>query len=157
MARIGFNGKGFFNGGTQTGGADLAESFDVEGSRERYEPGDVLAISTRTDRTMELSTEAYSARVAGVYATKPGVLLSDLDINADGSHRVPVGMVGVIPTKVSAENGIIRRGDLLVTAATPGHAMKAGATPAMGTVLGKALEEFTATGTGVINVLVNVK
>jgi len=35
--------------------------------------------------------------------------------------------------------------------------MKAGATPAMGTVLGKALQDFAGPGTGIINVLVNVK
>ncbi len=156
-ARIDKTGKGFFNGGTQTGGADLAEAFEVEGDRDDYEPGDVLAISTRSDRTLEKSSEPSSTLVAGVYATKPGVLLTDFDIEADASRRVPLGVVGVIPTKVSAENGAIRRGDLLVTAATPGHAMKAGATPAMGTVLGKALQDFAGPGTGIINVLVNVK
>lgn len=157
VARIDRTGRGFFNGGTQTGGADLAEAFEVEGGREACEPGDVLAISMHTDRTLERSSEPNSTRVAGVYATKPGVLLTDLDIEADASRRVPLGVVGVIPTKVSAENGPIRRGDLLVTAATPGHAMKAGAPPAVGTVLGKALQDFAGPGTGIITVLVNVK
>ena len=58
-------------------------------------------------------------------------------------------------TKVSAENGAIRRGDLLVTAAIRGHAMKAGAPATIGTVLGKALQDFA--GPGTINVLVNVQ
>jgi hypothetical protein len=72
--------------------------------------------------------------------------------------------VGVIPTKVSTENGVIRRGDLLVTSSTPGHAMKA--TPITvggaafypgGVIIGKALENFDGPGTGLIEVMVNVK
>jgi hypothetical protein len=67
-------------------------------------------------------------------------------------------MMGVIPTKVSAENGPIRRGDLLVSAHTPGHAMRGTRRDRMlGAILGKALGEFTGTGTAVIPVLVNVK
>ncbi len=75
-----------------------------------------------------------------------------------------MGVVGVLPTKVSAEGGAIERGDLLVTAGTPGHAMKAQPTVINGTkiypqgaILGKALENFDGSGTGTIKVLVNVK
>lgn len=158
VARIDNTGKGFFNGGTQTGGADIAEAFEVEGFREHYEPGDVLAISPESDRTMELSQEPYSTLVAGVYATKPGVLLTERDVNADHSDTVPMGVVGVLPTKVSGENGPIRRGDLLVTASLSGHAMKGTERERMlGAVIGKALENFEGSGTGVIKVLVNVK
>ena len=102
------------------------------------------------------STGSQTA-VVGVYATKPGVLLSDRLIDESHDDRVPMGIVGVIPTKVTAENGPIRRGDLLVTSSTPGHAMRAGATPAIGTVLGKALQNFDGDDRGVIEVLVNVK
>jgi len=157
VARIDKTGKGFFNGGTATSGADVAESFAVDGDVAAYEPGDVLEISADHDRQVRRSSSPYSTRVVGVYATKPGVLLSDLDLDADASARVPLGVVGVIPTKVSAENGAIRRGDLLVAAATPGHAMKAGPNPPTGSVLGKALAEFSGDGTGRILVLVNVR
>jgi hypothetical protein len=57
---------------------------------------------------------------------------------------------------VSAENGPVHRGDLLVTSSTPGHAMKAGPNPPQGTVLGKALGELTE-GSGVILVLVTLQ
>ena len=33
-------------------------------------------------------------------------------------------VVGIVPCKVTAENGSIKRGDLLVTSTVPGHAMK---------------------------------
>jgi hypothetical protein len=164
QARIDRNGTGFFNGGTQTGGADVAEAFEVEGAVSAYRPGDVLVISTRNDQRVARSTEAYSTRVIGVYATKPGVLLTERSVDDALDDMIPVGVVGIIPTRVSAENGAVRRGDILVTARTPGHAMRA--TPLevngvklypSGAILGKALQNFAGPGTGMIKVLVNVK
>jgi hypothetical protein len=158
--KIRFNraGKGFFDGGTQTGGADVAEAFEVEGAIHEYEAGDVLSISTRSDRRVEKSREAYSAHVIGVYAVRPGVLLTERNIDDAMHDMVPLGVIGVIPTKVTAENGAIRRGDLLVTASTPGHAMRGTDRSRMlGAVIGKALQEFSGPGQGVIKVLVNVR
>lgn len=164
VARIDKNGVGYFNGGAQTGGADLAEMFEVEGPKSNYEPGDVLVISESTDRTVEKSAEANSTRVAGVYATKPGVRLTERDITESIDDLVPMGVVGVIPTKVCLENGPIKRGDLLVTSSKTGHAMKA--IPVningvliypTGAILGKALENFDGAESGLIKVLVNVK
>ena len=155
--RFGRDGVGYFNGGTRNRGADVAEAFAVEGRPSQYGPGDVLAVSTRTDRTVEKAVGTYSTRVVGVYATKPGVLLTEGDLDSLGV-TVPLGVVGVIPTKVTAENGAIRRGDLLVTARTPGHAMRGTDRRRMlGATIGKALEEFSGPGTGVIKVLVNVR
>ena len=77
--------------------------------------------------------------------------------------KIPLALVGVVPVKVSAENGPIQPGDLLTTSATPGHAMKA--TPVdiggiliyrPGTLIGKALTPL-AEGTGVITVLVTLQ
>ncbi|WEK17579.1 MAG: collagen-like protein [Candidatus Pedobacter colombiensis] len=158
VARIDAAGKGFFNGGTQTGGADIAESFDVSGNVLSYEPGDILVISTSKDRTVEKSTGAYSNLVAGVYATKPGVLLTEEYIDSDLKTQVPMGVIGVLPTKVCLEGGAISRGDLLVTSSFSGVAMKADPDKVkIGQVLGKALEAYDAKGVGKIKVLVSVK
>jgi hypothetical protein len=157
VARIDRTGKGFFNGGTQNSGADLAEAFDVEGSTSDYDPGDVLLISTTADRTVVKSNGAYSPLVAGVYATKPGVLLTEESVNSELTGKVPMGVVGVIPTKVCNQNGPIHRGDILVTADRPGYAMKADPDKLRpGQSIGKALEEFDGIA-GKIKVLVNVK
>ena len=157
-ARIDRTGKGFFNGGTQNSGADVAEAIDAEGAREAYAPGDVLVISTRSDRMVEKSGEAYSTLVAGVYATKPGVLLTEESIDADLSATVPMGVIGIIPTRVCIENGPIHRGDLLVTSSASGCAMKADpARIVPGCVLGKAMQEFEGPASGAIRVLVSVK
>jgi hypothetical protein len=163
VSRIDKTGKGFFNGGTQTGGADVAEMFDIEGARSAYEPGDVLVISENTDRTVEKSSESNSTKVAGVFATKPGVILTQRDIEQNIDDLVPMGVIGVIPTKVCNQNGAIKRGDLLVTSSIGGHAMKAQPIEVngvkiylTGAILGKALENFDGEK-GLINVLVNVK
>jgi hypothetical protein len=92
------------------------------------------------------------------------VLLTEKSIEENIDDLVPMGVIGVIPTKVCLENGPIQRGDLLVTSSKKGHAMKA--IPAningilvypTGAIIGKALENFNGEGTGLIKVLVNVK
>lgn len=158
VARIDKTGKGFFNNGTQNSGADVAEAFDVEGSAADYEPGDILVISTDTDRTIEKSSEPYSTLVAGVYATKPGVLLTEENIDSELIGKVPMGVIGVIPTKVCLEGGNIKRGDLLVTSSISGVAMKADPKKVqIGQAIGKALQDYDQEGIGKIKVLVSIK
>lgn len=158
VARIDHTGKGYFNGGTQLGGADVAEYFDVEGSIHSYEPGDVLVISEHHDRKVEKSSSAYSTLVAGVYATKPGILLTEKNAQEDQSKMAPMGVIGVIPTKVCMEGGPIKRGDLIVTSSIPGVAMKADLEKVkVGQVIGKALQPYDNTSVGVIKVLVSIK
>lgn len=158
VARINSAGRGFFNGGTQNSGADVAEVFDVNGNISQYEPGDILVISTSADRTVEKSSTPYSSLVAGVYATKPGVLLTEEHIDTDISDKAPMGVIGVIPTKVCLENGKIKRGDLLVTSSKAGVAMKADIKKVrIGQVIGKALQDYDQKEIGKIQVLVNIK
>ncbi|WP_294300359.1 hypothetical protein [uncultured Chryseobacterium sp.] len=158
VARINKSGTAFFNGGTQNSGADVAEAFDVEGSTSAYEPGDILIISTDADRTVEKSSKPYSTLVAGVYATKPGVLLTEENIDSELLGKVPMGVIGVIPTKVCLEGGKIKRGDLLVTSSQPGVAMKANPKKVkIGQVIGKALQDYDQPETGKIKVLVSIK
>ncbi len=159
VARIDASGKGFFNGGTQTGGADVAEFFEVEGSKLQYEAGDVLVISQSSDRKVEKSSAPYSTLVSGVYATKPGVMLTERNAEEDKlDDMVPMGIIGVIPTKVCLEGGAIKRGDLLVTSSVAGVAMKADPDKVkVGQVIGKALQDYNNTGVGKVNVLVSIK
>src|SRR5688572_23407887 len=156
VARIDKNGKGFFNGGTQVGGADLAEYFDVEGEKNSYEPGDVLMISQTGDRQVAKSSGAYSTLVAGVYATKPGLMLTEHNAEQDQlDQMVPMGVIGVIPTKVCTEGGAIKRGDMIVTSSITGVAMKADPDKVkVGQVIGKALEDYNGNGVGLIKILV---
>lgn len=156
-ARIDRTGKGFFNGGTQASGADVAEAFAVVGNIANYEPGDVLVIASGHKRTVEKCSKPYATSVIGVHATKPGMLLTERDIDVDLSDLVPMGVVGVLPTKVTSQGGAIKAGDLLVTSSKMGYAMKGDPRKMkLGMVIGKALEDFDGKE-GIINVFVNVK
>jgi hypothetical protein len=155
--RVDNTGKGFFDGGTQTGGADFAESVAVARELSPHEPGDLLIVDTAGNRQLKLSHEPYSTLVAGIYSTKPGVLATPHRMGETAANEIPLAIVGIVPCKVSAENGAIQPGDLLVTSSTPGHAMKGTDRSRMlGAVVGKALEPWGA-GKGVIQVLVTLQ
>jgi hypothetical protein len=151
--RVTNDGDVYGDGGSYHSPADFAEMMAVSGDASGYEPGDVLIISPDVDQSVTLAASSYSSAVVGVYSTEPGFVAGYTD---DITGEIPVAMVGVVPCKVSAENGAIQRGELLVTASMPGHAMRAGDNPPQGTVLGKALGELTE-GTGVIEILVTLQ
>lgn len=154
--RVDNQGKGYFNGGTQTSGADFAELVAVTGPAAEYEPGDVMVIDDSAARTIALSSKAYDTSVAGIYSTRPGVLASEHNIEDKTPGDVPLAVVGIVPCKVTAANGAIHPGDLLVTSSLPGYAMKGTERQKMlGAVVGKAMGALS-TGTGVIQVLVSL-
>ena len=73
------------------------------------------------------------------------------------SSEVPMAMVCIVPTKVSAENGPIKPGDLLVTASAIGYAMKGTDRSRLaGAVIAKALGTLSS-GTGVIEAVVTLQ
>jgi hypothetical protein len=156
--RVDKTGKGFFDGGTQTGGADFAESVSVAGSVVDYQPGDLLTVDPEGDRQLKLTNLPYSTLVAGVYSTKPGVLATPHKTDDPAmASEVPLAVVGIVPCKVSTENGTIRRGDLLVSSSIAGYAMKGTDRSRMlGATVGKALEPLTE-ARGVIQVLVTLQ
>jgi hypothetical protein len=155
--------------GAYTGPADFAEMLPVSRSKEDYAPGDVLVIGA--DGKLTLSDKANATNLAGVYSAKPG-FLGDTAIAAHGievydspptQERLAVALLGIVPVKVTDENGPIHPGDLLTTSSTPGHAMKAKAVVIngveiypTGTILGKALESW-GQGSGVIQVLITLR
>ena len=143
--------------GTLSGG-DYAESIDVLGDRAKYEPGDVITIDISAPGKFNKSSSPYSKLVAGVYSTKPGLVGRRTTADrSDKAAEVPMAMMGIVPVKVSTENGAIEPGDLLVSASTPGYAMKATDSSRLtGAVIGKALAPLDK-GSGVIEVLVSLQ
>jgi hypothetical protein len=155
--RVDAGGK-VFASAYNIGGADFAESVEPTGLRDQYQSGDVVTIDQTAHRRVTLAREPYSTLVAGIYSTKPGLLASQYAMDDPRLVKeIPLAVVGIVPCHVSAENGPIRAGDLLVTSATPGYAMKGTDRNRMlGAVVGKALEPL-ASGKGVIQVLVTLQ
>ena len=139
-------------------GADHAEAVDVSGDRTKYEPGDVLVIDPGAPGKFLKANQAYSTLVAGIYSTKPGFVGRLVPADPKTKEKeVPMAMVGRVPTKVSAENGPIKVGDLLVASSRMGYAMKGtDRSQMLGAVIGKALGSLDS-GIGVIEVLVTLQ
>jgi hypothetical protein len=141
--------------GTLCGG-DYAEAVNAKGSLKTYEPGDVLVIGDGAEGEVQKSTDPYSTMVAGIYATKPGVIGRRQSLLKE-VEELPMAMIGIVPTKVTTENGPIHRGDLLVTSSSIGYAMKGtDRSRLVGAVIGKAMGSLEA-GTGMVEVLVTLQ
>ena len=152
MERLDVNGSIATNGDILLTNADCAEEFDIC-EAEQIEPGTVMVLAK--DGKLQPSHTAYDKRVAGVISGagdyKPGIVL---DKQHAQRGRQPVGLVGKVFCMVDAQYGAIEVGDLLTTAPTPGHAMKASdPLKAFGTVIGKALRPL-ADGQGLIPILI---
>ena len=94
-----------------------------------------------------------------IICTKPGIMLTEKNAEQNElNEMVPMGVVGVIPTKVCTEGGAIKRGDLIVTSSITGVAMKADPDKVkIGQVIGKALQDYNGNGIGLIKILVSIK
>jgi hypothetical protein len=152
------------NAGTYVAGSDFAEAFEASGGKAAFEPGDVVVLCEHDAKAVEKTSRQYDTRVVGIYSTRPGVLGADKDgVTHMDENDIPVAIVGIVPTKVTDENGSIYPGDLLTTSGLPGHAMKASPVSVNGvniyppgSILGKALEPL-AGGQGNIKVLVMLR
>jgi hypothetical protein len=132
--------------------ADCAEEFELA-DKTSVDPGTVLVLDGES--VVRPTESAYDRRVVGVVSgagnLKPALVL---DKRSDAGNRVPVALIGKVFCKVDARFGAIGIGDLLTTATTPGHAMRASdPAKAFGAVLGKALRPLHE-GRGLIPVLV---
>jgi len=119
--------------------ADLAEIYE---SDAEYEVGTVVIFGGEKEITV--SSMGSDARVAGVISENPAYLMNS---KATGQ---PVALQGKVPCKVV---GQISKGDMLVTHSQHPGVARTGTNPAMGTVIGKALEEYNSTDIGTINIV----
>lgn len=138
-------------------GGDYAEAVDVPEMGRTYAPGDLLMIDVQHPGRFVKLSAPYSTLVAGVYATKPGVTGHRHPGSPVDGSEIPMAMVGIVPLKVTTENGSISAGDLLVASSTPGYAMK-GSNQALlaGAVIGKALGNLPSSQ-GSIEVLLKLQ
>ena len=107
--------------------ADLAEYYEAD---DVYVPGTVLEFGGEKEVTI---AEDGTSRVAGVVSTNPAYAMN---AKCPGI-ATPIALQGRVPTKV---RGTINKGDMMVSGGN-GFARPSSA-PHMGTVIGKALENF---------------
>jgi len=132
-------GVSFVGTSTTAQYADVAEKYT---SDAQYEPGTVLDFGGEYEVT--ISNINGSQYVAGVVSTNPAYLMnSGLE---EGS--VAVALTGRVPCKVT---GPVRKGQMMVS--NGDGTARAENNPTMGSVIGKALENF-GDGVGVIEVVV---
>jgi hypothetical protein len=134
-----FYGATFHGVATSAYYADLAEKYT---SDTEYAAGTVLVIGGEKETTICVNRAVLNW--AGVVSTKPAHLMND------GLEGVAIALSGRLPCKVV---GPIKRGDLLVTSATPGHAEAYRDGDNTLAVIGKALED-APDGPGVIEIKV---
>lgn len=120
--------------------ADLAEYYAAD---KNYIPGTVLAFGGEQEVTL---AGIETNKVAGIVSGDPAYVMNGM-IKCD--YPVTIALQGRVPCKVK---GKIYKGDMMVSAGD-GFAKAAVAAPAIGTVIGKALENFNG-DEGVIEVAV---
>lgn len=170
------NGSGSVRVLTITGGADLAEPFEVNdlpgGANANprssknlvtppIRPGMVVVIDPDHPGELRLSDAPYDRKVAGIISgandLSPGMVMkSTHQPLADGEH--PIALTGRVWCHCDGTLGAIEPGDMLTTSSTLGHAMKAADLPqAQGAIIGKAMTRLNAGETGLVLVLVNLQ
>lgn len=129
----------FYGVSTQARYADLAENYQADA---QYEPGTVLEFGGEFEVT---EAEDGTRKVAGVVSTNPAHLMNGM---LTGPNVVPLALQGRTPCRV---RGKISKGDMLISAG--GGFARPDNNPQIGTVIGKALEDFNGPE-GIIEVVV---
>jgi hypothetical protein len=114
--------------------SDLAERYVADAV---YEPGTVLEFGGNGLIEVRLSSQDMTPCVAGVVTTAPSFLMNE---DMLGDFLADIALQGRVPTKVV---GPVGKGDMMV--ATADGRARSEANPKIGTVIGKALENFIAT------------
>jgi hypothetical protein len=122
--------------------ADLAENYLADAE---YAPGTVIEFGGDAEVTQ--STTHGTHRVAGVVSTNPAHLMNS---HCEGANVIAVALQGRVPCNVI---GKVAKGDMLVASNIPGYAV-VNNTPAVGSVIGKALGDKLDGDRGTVEVVV---
>jgi len=141
---IGQTGNRF---GTMYGTASSALYADLA---EKYLPDAAYAVGTVVvfggEKEITVSNLKMDTRVAGVISENPAFKMND---ELEGG--VHVALVGRVPCRVA---GKIKKGDMLITSGIPGVAVAAVGDIKVGSMIGKALEDYDSDHIGTIEVAV---
>jgi len=120
--------------------ADVAEYYEADAD---YPAGTVVKFGNQTEIT--IADIDHDSLVVGVISKNPAFVMNS---GLNKPHAIPVALLGRTPCLV---RGVVKRGQMMVSAG--GGYARAEKNPAMGTVIGKALENFDGVE-GTIEILV---
>jgi len=103
-------------------GCDLAETF---ASDQTLQKGELVRLDATpgSDWKKIERTSAKSDNAIGIISTNPTLVMGNNPFT--NSRSYPVGLTGVLPTKVVAQNGLVKRGDFVTVSDTAGAGMRA--------------------------------
>jgi hypothetical protein len=133
--KLHITGDMYLTGSLDFPSADLAEEFTSE---PNLAAGTVMVMGDDGYKSAVPSSQEYDQKAIGVISDDAAVVMG----RVEGPNKSIIAMVGVVKVKVVGYNGDIEKGDLLTTSNVSGYAMKA-TEPKIGTILGKALEDFS--------------
>jgi hypothetical protein len=122
--------------------ADLAEYYEADGD---YEPGTVMSFGGDNEITVSLISE--DTKLAGIVSDNAAYIMNQ---NCQG-NKILIALQGRVKCKVI---GKISKGDLLTTSEIPGVARAVNGTAKIGTIVGKAIENYDSEEIGTIEVAV---
>jgi hypothetical protein len=143
VANIGAVGAFFNTVHARATSAQYADVAEYYSSDRNYEPGTVVIFGGNAEVT--LADQIADDRVAGVVSTNPAYIMN---AGIQSEYSVPVALTGRVPTRVI---GPVNKGSMMISAGN-GYA-RACSSPAIGTVIGKSLENFSGTE-GIIEIVV---
>ena len=141
--------SGNFSAGVMTGTAtaaryaDLAERYAAD---KEYPVGTVVVFGG--DKEITTTNTKMDTRVAGIISANPAYMMN-CEAGNDKTHPY-VALAGRVPCRVA---GKIKKGDLLVTSGIPGVAVAATNDIKVGSMIGKALEDYDSDHIGTIEVV----
>lgn len=156
LLSVGNNGVTTVKVLTITGGADVAEPFEL--AEASIPKGAVVVIDEDHPGRLKLATTPYDTHVAGIVSgangINPGLALHQNGALDAGQN---VALTGRVYALADASTAPIRPGDLLTTSSVPGHAMGAvDHARAQGAIIGKAMTRLEH-GQGLVLVLVSLQ
>jgi len=124
--------------------ADLAEIYKADA---QYPPGTVVVFGGTQEVTM--STVTHDNKIAGVVSTHPAHVMNS---GLQSEFTVEVGLIGRVPCRVI---GPIEAGDRVVSSNRAGVAERLDMSQYQpGVIIGKALQSYSSTDVGTIEVVV---
>ncbi|MEM5799561.1 MAG: hypothetical protein QXZ43_02765 [Candidatus Aenigmatarchaeota archaeon] len=135
-------------GNINTVDADVAEYYPTE---DNLSPGDLVSINYSKNLLTPFAVKKAEKgeNVIGVVSVSPGIAIG----NKENENDVPIALIGRVPVKVSAENGVIKIGDpLTLSEKYPGVATKSNKEEK---IIGYALNEYSdLNGIGIIEAII---